>query len=515
MRETFISSTANPSRKSILSNGAGGINPYVSFFLLAILLYLPSCLLRGLFYPDEARSLFIARNMHTLADFLFPRYLNGIYYQKPPFYFWILHLLSRIPVNNYLMLPVLLNTFVCFGIMSLNYLFFKKEGAPDAGFLSSIMLSTTVIFYGMGILVRMDILFLFLIFLSLYFLWAFIKEGKEYQLIFSASFIFLSVFTKGAFGIIFPLFLGVGAALFLKERNSLPRALLANGLGALFIIIWLSVFNYVHPGYITHMVFTQTLARGVSPFSHKQPFYYYLMFLIPLFLPWSFIGMGYFSVVKKRTFSFLEKLLMLWFAGGFLILSMVSSKLPMYLLLLTIPFAGLCAQFLVKGKERHKFFLLYVTVGFFVLVFICACIYFKVKKEFIPGPAYIAIVLFLAAAVFMFKRKADYKFRAFFIAWFVFIQLMNFIYLPLASRHYDYNGVAEFLKKANFDISKIYVDEEKLLLLSAYSLKAKVVYVKSREDFAKEKDIIFISRNRKPILFSKVAKIGSFFIFYR
>ena len=515
MRETFISSAANPIRKSILSNGARKINPYIFFFLLVILLYLPSCFLRGLFYPDEARDLFIAKNMHTLADFFFPRYLNGIYYQKPPFYFWTLHLLARIPVNNHLMFPVLFNTFVCFGIMSLNYLFFKKEGVPDAGFLSSIMLSTTVIFYGMGILARMDILFMFLMFLSLYFLWAFIKEGKNHQLAFSALFIFLSVFTKGAFGIIFPLFLGIGAALFLKEKKSLPRALLSNGLGALFIIIWLSIFSYVHPDYITHMVFTQTLARGMDPFSHKQPLYYYLIFLVPIFLPWSFIGMGYFSVIKKHTFSSLDKLWMLWFAGGFVILSMVGSKLPMYLLLLVIPFAGLCAQFLVKGRERLKSFLLYVTVGFFILIFASACVYLNIQKEFMPVTAYISVALFLAAAILMFKKNAEYKFKAFFIVWLVFIQLMNFIYLPLASRHYDYNGIAEFLKKANFDISKIYVDEKKLLLLSVYPLKAKVIYAKNRENFAKEKDIIFISRDRKPTLFSKVAKIGHFFIFYR
>ncbi len=490
------------------------VNPYILFFILAAVLYLPSAIMRGVFYPDEARDLFIAKNMHTLNNFLFPHYLGGIYYQKPPLYFWILNLAARAHLTNFLFLPVLFNTLVAFAILSTNYLLLKNEGTPETGILSSILLSTTVIFYGMSIIVRMDILFLLFILLSVYFLLSFIKEARAYQFFLSGLFIFLSVFTKGAFGIIFPLFLGIGAALYSKRKYALLRALLSNGLGILLIIVWIASFSYINHSYIEHMVLRQTLDRGIAPFSHSHPLYYYLMFLIPLFLPWSFIGFGYFLSLRKHAFSLWEKLFMLWFIGGFLILSLVRSKMPMYLLILSVPVAGLSAEFLREGSKKHKLLLLRISAISFPAILISASIYFIVKNQFIPSSAYLVIALFVVPAALALNKSFKYKFEAFFIVWLMFIQFINFDYLPLASRHYDYNNIAAFLEKSGSSISKIYVDEKKLLLLGIYPLKAKVAYIKNAESGNFKRGNVFISRDEKPPNFRAAAKIGRFFIFY-
>ena len=205
---------------------------------------------------------------------------------------------------------------------------------------------------------------------------------------------------------------------------------------------------------------------------------------------------------------------MLWFIGGFLILSLVRSKMPMYLLILSVPVAGLSAEFLREGSKKHKLLLLRISAISFPAILISASIYFIVKNQFIPSSVYIVIALFVVPVALALNKSFKYKFEAFFIVWLMFIQFINFDYLPLASRHYDYNNIAAFLEKSGSSISKIYVDEKKLLLLGIYPLKAKVAYIKNAESGNFKRGNVFISRDEKPPNFRAAAKIGRFFIFY-
>ncbi|MDD5195469.1 MAG: glycosyltransferase family 39 protein, partial [Candidatus Omnitrophica bacterium] len=147
------------------------INPYLLFFLLCIVLYLPSALLRFPFAPDEFRNIYIAQNIHSFNNYLFPNYVDGFYHEKPPFYFWILKLFLQAKLANPLILPVIFNAIISASIVSLNYFILKKEGFQKEGFISALLISSCGIFYGMNMLVRMDILFLFFIFASICSFW--------------------------------------------------------------------------------------------------------------------------------------------------------------------------------------------------------------------------------------------------------------------------------------------------------------------------------------------------------
>ncbi len=455
-------------------------NRYIIFVLLSVILYLPSSFLRWPFYPDEIRNLYIARHIHHLKDFFFPTYLGHIYYGKPPFYFWLLHLLSWGPLRSALVFSVLLNVFISSIILSVNYVFFKREGLKEIGFLSSLLLATTGIFYAMSIIVRMDLLFLLFIFSALYFIWGALKEGRRKYSLFSALFIFLATFTKGALGVIFPFFLGVGLAVFLRSKEAWKQMcrIVIFAMGSIFL--WLVGASLIDHSYFKHMLFEQTILRGVHPFNHKEPFYYYLLFLPPVFLPYSFLGIGWFWEAGQMK-ELWERWFFLWFVGGLLILSLIGSKIPMYLLLLSVPFCGLTAKFIYTTNRSLRNTLFYLTLIFMLAMVLLGAIYGYIRYGVTAPLICLVFFLSIAGGAFMMRKRYSLQVKIAFAVWCVFLEMMNVLYVPLASRHSLYNRIFYFLKNQVKRIDKVYVDDKKLVYLNMYPLKGKVIYVQDKD----------------------------------
>ncbi len=421
------------------------ISPYFLFFLLCLFLYLPSAFLRVPFPPDEIRFLKIAKSLHTLRDFFFPKYFDSLYYDKPPLYFWILKLFLRFNLSNLLVLPILFNCFVSWGILSLNYLFFKKEGAEEVGLVSSLILATTAVFYGMNIVVRMDILFLFFLLLSFYSFLLYLKSKKMFLLIVSSLSCFLAVFTKGALGIIFPFSLAIFSGIILKNKEIVKKAFLTYSISLFLILIWLTSFSQLEKGYFKEMFYNQTLSRGFGGMGHIRSFFYYFAFFIPLFLPYSFLSLGCFSF---RGGNFWEKLFFGWFIGGFFLLSFFSSKLPTYLLILAPALAVLVSRFLLEGKrEKLKRWLFYISGGFLIASWFFAYFYFKIKNEFIPSTAFLLLILFVGLNVLMIRKKSIQQFRIFFLFWLIFLQVVVFFCVPMANKYFEFK---EFPSISNY-----------------------------------------------------------------
>ena len=491
------------------------INPYLLFFFLCIFLYVPSSFLRSPFPPDEFRNIYIAQNIHTARDYLFPHYVDGFYHEKPPFYFWILKLFLKFSWPTPLVLPIMFNTLISWVIVSLNYRFFKKEGFEKTGFLSSLLLATIGIFYGMNFLMRMDILFLFFIFLSIFFFWFSCREDKTSYLFLSAFFSFLAVFTKGAFGIIFPLFIGIGASIILRSPKAFMKAMAAYLLAAALVFMWLFYFSKLYKDYFSVMFFRQTISRGFDPFSHHEPFYYYLIYIIPVFLPWSFLGIGYCINGKKGKIPLWEKLYLFWFLAGFVILSVISSKLQMYLLLLAIPFCGLVGRFLSDGQDKVKKILFNVTAFFFFLSWLAAFFIFGTKAA-LPPTAFLSLPLFLALPFLVIKKPPRIQFRNFFIFWIILIQMLNIFYIPLASNSSDFKRIIDTIKALKVSFSNIYTTEKTLLTLSIYPLPKPLAYLEKKEDACEKASFILISKEKDfPCPLRKIFEVKEFSIFYK
>ncbi|MFH1318936.1 MAG: glycosyltransferase family 39 protein, partial [Candidatus Omnitrophota bacterium] len=309
--------------------------PYLLLFLLCLSLYLPASFLRSPIPPDEIRSIHIAQNMDTFKTLLIPTYLNQTYYDKPPLYFWALKGLLSISKFNYLFFPTLFNIFISWIILSVNFAFFKKQGLEKTGLYSSLFLATAVIFYGMSVLLRMDIFFLCFIFLSIFYFWKNRTEERIFYLMLSVLFGFLAVFTKGALGIIFPLFVQVVMSVLARDKKSLGKAIGVNFCVVAVCGLWIFSFSRIDPQYFGKMVIDQTFSRGFGQSRHAflrlRSIFFYLPFLFLLFLPWSFFSIVYFFKIKRKKLDFWEKVYLWWFWGGFIILSLLRSKMEMYL----------------------------------------------------------------------------------------------------------------------------------------------------------------------------------------
>ncbi len=499
MPEIFTSSTVKRS------------SPYILFFFLSLILYLPSVFFRDMFPPDEVRSLFIAKNLKTFHDFLFPPYAGEIYFQKPPLYLWILHFLSKAPFKNILLLPIIFNVFIASFIASTNYLFLKEDESWAK--LSSLILLVLPIFYGLSVIVRMDLFFLFFIYLGFYFFSQGLKKESAFYLLFSSILGFLSVFTKGGLGIIFLFVLELGWT-FLNRRGFL-KALTVN-LGSLFLVgLWLFSFSLLEPNYLRTMLFEQTLHRGFSASTHIGGFFYYLPFLVILFFPWSFFGWGYFFV--RGPSSLKEKFFIFWLIAGFLILSIIQTKLPIYLLLLSIPFAGLSAKFILLPRAGlFKKWIFWSTVVLMAIFSLGAYFYFLVhNKEILPECAGWGLVLVLGALIFSLRGDFQRKIRVLFIFWALLLESINFLYMPYASKIQGLQRIATTLKKFKRDFKKVYVTEETLLGLSLYNLSRPVIF--TQEVPSEGSFFILISKYNKnvPSEFKFISEVRKYRLYYK
>lgn len=457
-------------------------NFYVLFLLLCLFLYLPASFFRAPIPPDELRTIHIAQSITSFKTALIPVYLGQTYYDKPPLYFWIIKILLPLSWFNYLFFPALFNVLAAWVILSMNYAFFKNAGAENIGVYSSFFLATTVVFYGMSALLRMDMLFLCFIFLSIFYFWK--AEGKNTAayLVLAAVFSFLAVFTKGALGIIFPLFIESVISILAKDKKALVKTIGINLGVAAACFIWIFSFTHFIDGeYFSKMVIDQTLSRGVGGASHAflrvRSAFFYLPFLFLLFLPWSFLGIGYFAKLKREKLCFWEKVYLWWFGGGFLILSLLRSKMEMYLLLLAIPFCALIAKFFLEAKDKFKRKLLYATGGFFAFAVTAAFIYSKIAGEFMPSFAPAVVALFLIGLISIVKKSAAVQVRNFFISWILFLQIASLFAMPMVADYSELKKIVSKINSLDVKVDKIYSTDRLHLLLPAYKdFKKEVVY---------------------------------------
>jgi len=401
-----------------------------------MVLYLPSSFQRGLFAPDETRILEVTDSINSLDTAILPRYKGERYDAKPPFFFYILKAFLKIPLPP-LFLVILLNSLFSWGTALFLYEFFKKEKTSTLGFFSAVFLISSAMFYGMAVTLRMDTLFLFFIMASICFFWWGVEERKDLYLLFAGILTFLAVFTKGALGIVFPLLVQIGIFIFSQEKGATLRGIfIVAFFSTALIFLWMWLYTLVDEDYYKRMIFRQTIERAFSAQhrSHTEGVLYYVPFLFLFFSPWTFLSIGYLVTFKKFVKTSWEKIFILWFFGGFIILSLIRVKLPIYLLLLSPPLASLTAKFFLEGDEYFKKIAFYITVIFFLVFISAAYLYCRVQHYFVPPYIMYIILLFILCLILAYKKVSYIKFVYFFIVWFVLIECLNLIYLPLVSK---------------------------------------------------------------------------------
>ena len=346
------------------------------FFSLVVLFF--NLGKRSFWEPDEGRYAEISREMVESGDWLTPR-LNYIkHFDKPPITYWLIgssfKFLGQSEFAAHLPLVIL-----ALGGVLVTYSLAKELFGRRAGFLSAIILISSLGYPGLSRVLSTDIIFTFFC-LSCYLFFV----RKDYFLFY--LFMALGFMTKGPVVLIITLIPICIFLLWKKQFHIFKQMRWGKGL-LLFLLVGFPWFIYeciLNKGLLFDWTYQQTLNRIVR--ETKEPFYFFIPVLIGLFFPWIFFA----APALKRYLSFkrapLDKertsmfLLFLWFVLPFLFFSCIGKKLVPYILPLLAPLAIITARIwdeaidnprMLSGKIFAIFYYIYIfCLGILLLAMI-------------------------------------------------------------------------------------------------------------------------------------------------
>jgi 4-amino-4-deoxy-L-arabinose transferase-like glycosyltransferase len=329
-------------------------------YLLCFVLLFGIMLVRDYTPANELKYISIAGEAIEDGTF-FTFYNHGeAYADKPPLFFWLIMGVMKATGGGFPMWLIgLFSLLPAIGIMMVmdRWMLLARKKYSQA--TANLMLLTTLFFLAGTLVVRMDMLMSFFIVLSLYTFYKLYKEqAKRRDRWLLPVWIFLAIFSKGPMGFIIPL---LSMAAFLLVKRDLRRFGRYMGWGQWGILlglctVWFSMI-YVEGGaeYLDNLLFKQTVGRGIDSFHHKEPVWFYLPRIFWSFAPWILLYLvAIFKGAGKRLLGGdMEKMMLTVIVANFIMLSLVSSKIDIYMLPI-YPFVTYLAADLLSRYRTGK-----------------------------------------------------------------------------------------------------------------------------------------------------------------
>ena len=289
---------------------------------------------------DETRYVSMARDMFHSKDFL-TLYLNGDYFfEKPPLYFWgeclsfaifgkVNEVTARFPVALYGTLSTFLVYFVGKKVVSRRY-----------GFISAIILATTLEFVMLAKFAILDIVVTTCVGFSVMF-GILSQFARRKHLCWWLFYIFsgFAVMAKGIPGFVVPfavMFFVTLANKTFKEALKPKNVLVGFLLFFLIVLPWHIIMFKIHdPLFFDEYIIKHHINRffSSSEIDRKQPFYYYILTILWGLIPWVFSGIAVcVSKIKEIKVSKFMQFNLIAFAVTLLFFSASSTKLITYIL---------------------------------------------------------------------------------------------------------------------------------------------------------------------------------------
>lgn len=378
------------------------------YFLWFIAL-LPLMILRDFTPDNELRYLSIVDE--ALRDGNIFTFTNQgvIYADKPPLYFWLM-MIGKLCLGGHRMWFLSLLSFIpaLVTLITMSKWVRKENGVNQQ--VALLMLMTCGLFAGLAFFVRMDMLMIMFITLSLYTFYKIYKgESRKRDEYLFPLYVFLALFSKGPIGLLVPLVSTTLFLLYKRKINTFKRywgwkSLLIIGGGCL---IWFSgVYREGGNEYLYNLVVHQTVDRGINSFNHQEPFYYYFISIWYSLAPWSFLVIGLFiaGLCKKKIDMELEQFFAIIILSTVVMLSIISSKLAVYLLPI-IPFSVyLTVLLLNKFDVQNRWIRISIAIPAVILAGILPAII--LLRRTIETPFWGMPLIWAAGAILTFSGLA-------------------------------------------------------------------------------------------------------------
>jgi 4-amino-4-deoxy-L-arabinose transferase-like glycosyltransferase len=315
--------------------------------LLGLLLFFQSIGSRDFWAPDEGDFAQIVRELD--GDLLVPRLNGEPYAEKPPFFYYATYASKRVLFwlkdETSLRVPSALSALLCLLLFgwTISRFFDRRHG-----FLASMVLLCSPLFYWQARYLQVDMLFsAFVVASLLSFFWSH-QTGNRRLLYLFFLFLALAFTTKGPLSIILVVPVVI-LYLFYRKEFGLAKAkeLYIGALLLLLIILPWYVGVYMREGwsFLHENIIQQNFVRFFDAWSHRRPVYYYLTTLPLDFFPWTvFLPMGFLLAVRKRSDNPGIVFFLIWFVWMFFFFSLSSGKISKYMLPALPPIA-LAASF--------------------------------------------------------------------------------------------------------------------------------------------------------------------------
>ena len=407
-------------------------HPILCTLFLALVTLLPAMASRDFTPSNELRYISLVDEAieegHTFA---FTSHSEP-YADKPPLYFWLMMLLRRIFGSHCMLALSMLSFIPACGIVCVMDKWlqtaFPGRFSPGQRAGAAMMLFTSGMFLGLALVLRMDMLMCLWIVLALWTFWRLDHGIGRRRLLEWALplYIFLALFTKGPVGLLAPPL--IIAVYLISERRARDigkyLGLRTWGVIAALSAVWIGL-AWAEGGsaYIQNLLFHQTVGRAVNAFHHKEPVWYYCWMIWCVLAPWCFLSVPAVAGGLRRGASGTERLLSLGCVAIFVMLSLFSSKLSVYLAPL-FPLAVYLVPLVIDrlGWKRWMGRALGFAPGVLGLAGIVAAAGWALKPApledlirqypFLGSPDVLAASLSLAAggvAAFILMRRNDLK----------------------------------------------------------------------------------------------------------
>ena len=448
---------------SKMERGAG-VRIVILLLLLSGLLFFFKLGSFSLYDAAETTYGEFVKNILNTGDWITLHYNGQIIFDKPPLYFWLAAILSKIiGFNEFAMRfwAALAGVLTVLTTYALAKVFYNKR----VGFLSGIISMTAFQLLVQSRIAELDIVLALFITLSLLLFYLGYQSNKKLYYLLSYFPMALAVLIKGILGVALP---GFAIFLFLLLKKELWKVKGLHVLPGIIIIAAIGLPWYIAE-YLLHGKIFLEFALGflfLSRFQgvvsgHTGPWYYYFPAILLGFAPWShFLPYGLWRAFRNWK-SDPELLSLCLILPAFLVFSIAKTKIPNYVLPL-YPFLAIMVGKLwndfFEEKEKLKrgmaisnlFFALVVTLIIIGFIFVGKSNYPAEYTIFIPSLLALAAVLIigsLLSIILFFFKSYKLSFASIPVMVFIITLILTVKILPLVENFKGAKPLGQELKK--------------------------------------------------------------------
>lgn len=324
---------------------------------------------RDIWDIDEGMHAAIAQTMVLSGDWVTPVFNGEAFFDKPALFNWLnaISFLIFGFTEFAARLPAALSGLGC---VILTWQLGRKVYGEWTGFLSGVILATSLEFMILSRVVQYDIPFTFFTLLAMFFFASGVADEKKRRVYFLSFYAAagLAVLTKGPLGLFLPSMV-IGIYLLMTRQLRLLREMQILPGTVIFLAIvtpWFLLMERANDGYLNYFIVKQHFGNffggeGLMKPRHPEPFYYYMPVLLAGLLPWSAMlpqSIARAWGVDRNHANGLPLFLIIWIISMFVFFSAATSKLATYVLPI-FPAAALLmgryiAEFIETPTERAR-----------------------------------------------------------------------------------------------------------------------------------------------------------------